>query len=277
MNINEYDNVLITGITGFLGRHLVKKLNNKCNVIGISHSEARILYFRAIFPDIKIYKGDIVNYELLEKIMIDSKINKIIHCAAMKHVGLCQENPTECVQTNILSSLNLIKLAKKYNVKDFIAVSTDKANNPSCVYGMSKHIMEKMTLEHGYRIFQGVNFFWSDGSVLEFWYKAYKNNKPLGVYSNAIRYFCDINEICDQILTSPKKIITTDINYKISIENLLKGFCKAFDYNNYEINMKDAPCEKHEEDIIAEKYSEPDVDKIAEIIKTTFPDTILYI
>lgn len=275
--MNVDDTVLITGITGFLGRHLAKRLVGKCNIIGISHSEQRILCFRNCFPSIKIYRCDIADVVALERIISDNKVNKIIHCAAMKNMWICQNNVTECVNTNIIGSQNLVKLAKKYGIIDMVAVSTDKANNPTCVYGMSKHIMEKMVLENGYRIFQGVNFMWSDGSVLEFWCKTMRKGEPLMVYSNVVRYFCDVNEICEKIVTSKDKIITTDKNYRISIDGLLRAFCKAFDYHNYKVEIREFSYEKQEEELITSLYTEPSEDEMADILKSTFPETILYI
>lgn len=275
--LNDGDHVLITGITGFLGRHLAAKLKDKCNIFGISQSEQRILCFHDKFPSIKIYRGDIVDINFLERVITDNKITKIIHCAAMKNMWVCQNNITQCINTNIIGSLNLINLSKKHNVLDFIAISTDKANNPSCVYGMSKHIMEKMILENGFRIFQGVNFLWSDGSVLEFWYKMYKNNQPLMLYSNVERYFCDVNEICDKIISSTDQIVTTDKNYRISIEKLLKSFCEAFHYDNYIVDIKEYKYEKHVEEILSQTYTDPTIDEVIQLLKSTFQQTILYV
>ena len=45
----------------------------------------------------------------------------------MKHVHLAEYNPMECVKTNINGAENVIKAALKTNVKNVVALSTDKA------------------------------------------------------------------------------------------------------------------------------------------------------
>ncbi len=277
--MNAQDNVLITGITGFLGRHLTRKLLKlNVNVIGISHSEQKMTQFKLIFPTVKIFYGDINDLTVLDTIITSNKVNKIIHCAAMKNIWICQDNPTQCIETNILGSLNIIKLSKKHNIQDVIAISTDKANNPVCIYGMSKFFMEKMFLEHGYRIFQGVNLFWSDGSVLDLWYKNFCKQEPLLIYSDVVRHFCDVNLICDQIVTSKlsDRIIIPEVNYKTSITKLLKAFCNAFSYNNYHVNIKNYDYEKDKEDMLTVSHVEPTDDEMAKILSDTFFDTIFY-
>jgi UDP-N-acetylglucosamine 4,6-dehydratase/5-epimerase len=274
------ENVLITGITGFLGRHLTKHIlaDTNSNIFGISHSEHKILAFRDKFPTdrIKLYRGDIVNSDLLERIISENNITRIIHCAAMKNMWICQNNPTSCIETNIIGTMNLVRLAKKYGVRDLIAVSTDKANNPSCIYGMSKHLMEAAVLENGFRIFQGVNFMWSDGSVLEFWYKKYRDGEELSLNSNVVRYFCDINEVCREILTSREKIIFVDNNYKISIRDLLEGFCKCFNYSRIVVDEKNFSYEKMEEEIRSTSVVAPSVDEIATLLRSTLSNTIFF-
>ena len=95
----------------------------------------------------------------------------------------------------------MLKLAKKYNVINLINISSTQANNPINIYGMTKYLMEKITLEYKYSIYQGVNFFWSDNSVLDIWYNRIKENKKIYVNdNNQERYFIDVENVCNDIV-----------------------------------------------------------------------------
>ena len=163
--------ILITGGTGFLGRSLLREcLNNDMDVVALSHSEIRDKELQLEHPEVKSYCVDIsTDGEILDRIVEQNRVEYIVHCAAMKHIGICENNPTKAIEVNINGSRNIISVAKKNKVKNIIAVSTDKAINPSCVYGSTKLLMEKVMLENGFSVIQGENFFFSSCSVLEIW------------------------------------------------------------------------------------------------------------
>lgn len=271
--------VLITGITGFLGRHLAKYLQNvspEVQIIGISRSEQRILCFKQAFPDnlkIKTYVCDVQDYDHLNKIFSTHSIDRIIHCAAMKNVGLSEENPTECVKTNIVGTLNLINLANKYGIKNFVAISTDKANTPQCVYGMSKYLMERMMIDNGFGVYQGCNLMWSDGSVLEFWMKNLHSKTPLKLFSNATRYFCDVNEVAESIITGKNTVRT----YKIYLPDLLNAFKDAFMYDKSEYISNVLSCEKDIEELRDVEYLIPSHNELKILLQKSYANAIMFI
>ena len=247
-------NILITGATGTLGSSLVKEcINRGHNPICLGHSEARTQNLQKKYLDIPIYNIEISHdIELLEKIINQHHIDYIIHAAAMKHIGICENNPSKAIDINILGSRNVISVAQKYSVRNVIAISTDKAINPSCVYGCSKLLMEKIMLEHGYSTLQGVNFFFSNGSVLHIWDKAVEENNPILINKNdTTRYFIRTKDVANKILDnldSKGQYICLDSCSKISLHQLAKAFCS---YHNY-TNVADYPsvsAEKTEEEI----------------------------
>ena len=174
--------ILIIGITGFLGRNLSKmlwfKYKEKYKIIGTGLSPNKINQFKitrrnwgAVEDDIPCHCIDIVyDMDKLDFIMKNNKIDYIIHCAALKYIDIAEKDPSKCIDINIVGTKNIITLANKYNVDNLVALSTDKANVPINTYGMTKYLMEQMILQYNYSIYQGVNFFWSDGSVLDIWY-----------------------------------------------------------------------------------------------------------
>ncbi len=227
--------VFITGATGFLGTHLVATFLKKgYQVIGSGHSESNIKECERKFGDqIKLYSLDIGgDYAPIKNIIKKHAVDYIIHAAALKHVGICESSPTRAAQVNIGGSHNILKAAIECDVKNVIGISTDKAINPKCVYGMTKKVMEEMFLEHNFGVFQGVNFFFSTGSVLDIWDKLKKEQKPIQADPNAVRFFCIIDDVCESIVNSLECRTRFSISkcYEISISQLQKAFSKCHDY-----------------------------------------------
>jgi UDP-N-acetylglucosamine 4,6-dehydratase/5-epimerase len=139
--------VLVTGGTGSFGRAFIKAL--------LAHSTARrIIVFsrdeqkhyqmeRALRdPRLRFFVGDIRDRDRLRQAFRGVQI--IVHAAAMKHVPLCEYNPIEAVQTNIVGARNLIEAAIEAGVERVMALSTDKAVAPANLYGATKLCMEKL-------------------------------------------------------------------------------------------------------------------------------------
>jgi UDP-N-acetylglucosamine 4,6-dehydratase/5-epimerase len=82
--------------------------------------------------------GDVRDKERLIQSTIGVDI--LFHLAALKHVPVCEENPFESVQTNILGAQNVINAAIQNKIKKVVDVSTDKAVDPFNVYGTCKAV-----------------------------------------------------------------------------------------------------------------------------------------
>ncbi len=244
MNRRSKMNILITGITGFFGRNFTDYLINKkidCTIIGTAHSECKLAYFRKLFPNIKTYVIELSSERIeneLEFIINNHNINYVIHSAAMKHVDICQDNPMMAYRVNALASDLLMRVSKRNGVRNFIALSTDKSNNPCNTYGIVKYIMQENILANGYSVYQGANFFWSDGSVLDIWFNQYIKNKPLSIRNDQhVRYFNTIDHVCDCIfknINEKNKIILPEYVYVIKMRDLLDAFIEYFKYDNVE-------------------------------------------
>ena len=148
---------LITGGTGTLGSELVRQLKD---VIVFSRNELTQVKMRSEYPHAKYVIGDIRDIYSLEKVM---PVNKIYHLAALKHIDICEQNPTEAVLTNINGIINVVNLTIKYKCK-LVFISTDKAVNPTTTYGMTKKIGEEIAKD--FTIVRSGNIFGSSGSVV---------------------------------------------------------------------------------------------------------------
>jgi len=253
INVNEKKNILIIGITGFLGRNLIKfitkKYNEKYNIYGTGNTKDKINELTNTY-NIPIFQVNVLDdFSNLESIFKRYNFDYVINTVALKHVNIAEDHPSKAVELNLVYTLNLLNLAKKYDIINLINISSNKANHPVNIYGMTKHLMEKMTLEYNYSIYQGVNFFWSDNSVLDVWYNRIKGNKNIYVNdNNQERYFIEIENVCNDILTNLNnkgiKIISNNL-FKVRIIDLFNTMILYFNhdknkcnYNKSEINEK---------------------------------------
>lgn len=151
-------NILVTGGAGYIGSITVKKLLDdgyKVTVIdNLYKGRKDLVDRRAIF-----YKLDILDLPSLEKKLKDKKFDTIIHFAALKDAGESMVNPS-LYQDNIKGIMNLIKIASKLKVKQFIfsssaavygepqskLINESHVCNPTNFYGYTKlageHLLE---------------------------------------------------------------------------------------------------------------------------------------
>ncbi|MFA6296248.1 MAG: SDR family NAD(P)-dependent oxidoreductase [Patescibacteria group bacterium] len=118
--------ILVTGGAGFIGSHIVDKLiaeNNEVVVIdNLSTGKKENLNNKA-----KFYQADIKNFEDVEKVFEQEKPEYICHQAAHASVSESVKDPIYDAENNILGSINIIKLAIKYNIKKIVFASTGGA------------------------------------------------------------------------------------------------------------------------------------------------------
>lgn len=115
--------VLITGITGFVGSHLAKRLETLgARVYGISRTTGGE----------NIIKANISNFSAIDKFMRNSRINICYHLAGESLVESGQKDPYNTFKINIEGALSILKSARKNKLEKVIIAST------SHVYGKNK-------------------------------------------------------------------------------------------------------------------------------------------
>lgn len=142
--------IFITGGTGSWGNELVNQIlaNHHPQEIRIySRGEHKQVEMKRKFyteKRIKYIIGDVRDKERLSIAMRGT--DYVFHLAALKHVPVCEENPWESVNTNIVGCQNVIDAAIENNVQKVIDISTDKAVDPFNLYGTCKAVGEKLMI-----------------------------------------------------------------------------------------------------------------------------------
>jgi len=118
--------ILVTGATGFIGKHLVQRLIEQGNRIHILYrSEVKISDLH--HPDILLFKGDILTIQSLQKAMKDC--DYVLHLAAYAKVWARQKQTY--YTSNYTGTMNILETALENKIKKVIVVSTAGVFGPS--------------------------------------------------------------------------------------------------------------------------------------------------
>lgn len=158
--------ILVTGGTGYIGSHTVVELQKKgydvIIVDNLSTSHHRVIKaikkITGVLP--KFWNIDLCNYEQTESFFKkNKKISAIIHFAAFKAVGESVEKPLKYYSNNLISLINILKCAEKFNTKglvfsssctvygqpDKLPISENSATKiASSTYGRTKQMCEEI-------------------------------------------------------------------------------------------------------------------------------------
>lgn len=230
----DKNNILITGVAGFIGSNLAEELLKSHNVIGIDNFDD--FYTRDIkeknlielmtSENFTFYETDILNQEQIFNIFKNKGIDTIIHLAAKAGVRPSISDPVFYFKTNIDGTLNLLNQAKENNIKNFIFASSssvygnnqkfpfsenDNVDNPISPYAASKKAGELIcyTYHHLYNInIACLRFFTVYGrrqrpdlAIAKFTNKII-NNQPIEVYGDGSfrRDYTYIDDILDGVI-----------------------------------------------------------------------------
>ncbi len=207
----DQEMLLITGGTGTFGNAVLERC------VGTGAMEIRIfsrdekkqddMRGRWADPRIKFYIGDVRNEQSLKDAM--AGVDFVFHAAALKQVPSCEFFPIEAVRTNVLGAENMLNAAIAAGVKRVIVLSTDKAVYPINAMGMSKAMMEKLSVAKSRVTNQHTvicctrygNVMASRGSVVPLFIRQIQADQPLTVTDpHMTRFMMSIDGAVDLVL-----------------------------------------------------------------------------
>ena len=192
--------LLINGGTGSFGRAMldraIKQDWDKIRILSRDEKKQHDLRIKYQNDKIEFYLGDVRDLGSVENAMRDA--THVFHAAALKQVPSCEFFPTEAIKTNTLGTYNSIKSAKKFGVKRFVLLSTDKAAYPINAMGMTKALAEKIALSEAFNngsdkltinITRYGNVMGSRGSVIPIFFNLLKEKKDLVITDKRMTRF----------------------------------------------------------------------------------------
>lgn len=141
--------VIITGIAGFIGFHLAKRLlrkNSECHIVGIDNMndyyDVTLKEYRlnelSTYENFRFVKGDVADKETIMRLFDDCNPQIVIHLAAQAGVRYSITNPDAYISSNVIGFYNLLEACRhacdsgRSGVKHFVYASS------SSVYGLNR-------------------------------------------------------------------------------------------------------------------------------------------
>ena len=240
--------IMITGAGGSIGsemsRQIIKLKPKKMILIELNEYA---LY--KISEDLKNLNQSIKIIPLLINIQNQSKIDEVFktfdvdtvyHAAAYKHVPLVEENICESVKNNVFGTFVLAQAVIKYNISNFVLVSSDKAVRSTNVMGATKRLAEicvqslhdNQNKQSKFAIVRFGNVLKSSGSVIPKFKKQIKDGGPITLtHPDVTRYFMTISEASQLVIQAGAmaekcEVFVLDMGESVKIKDLIEKMIK---------------------------------------------------
>jgi FlaA1/EpsC-like NDP-sugar epimerase len=207
--------VLVTGAGGSIGSELCKQIYNFApdrlfmldrDESGL-HSVQLAIEGRALLDSPDLVLCDLRDRAAVEALFTRLRPQVVFHAAALKHLTLLEQHPSEAVKTNVWSTLDLLEIAARVGVKRFVNISTDKAADPCSVLGYTKRVTERLTSHFAttasgtYLSVRFGNVLGSRGSVLTTFQNQIERGGPLTVTDpHVTRFFMTVEEAVQLVI-----------------------------------------------------------------------------
>jgi UDP-glucose 4-epimerase len=214
--------ILVTGSSGYIGRHLVHMLNEDYEVTGLD-----IKYV----PQLGKY---FIEQDINNMICLDEQYDTVIHLAALVNVGDSMKWPMCYYQTNVGGTLNVME---RVSYDNFIFASTGAAVDAISPYALSKKATESMvrnyctlngkgrTIFRFYNVIGSVAYGPTNQDGLMFNLMKARETGEFNLYGNdyntfdgtAVRDYIHVLEVCEAIKSAIEQPST------LLLENLGTG------------------------------------------------------
>ena len=196
--------VLVTGAAGTIGSLLIESLlQADATVCAFDSDESGLAELKSKWgtcgqttTKFRAFAGNIRDVARLDEAC--GGVDYLFHCAAMKHVDICEYNPIEAAKTNVEGVTNIVTAALNNEVKRVIFTSSDKAVNPQSTMGATKLLGEKLFIAANgavgdratrFSVVRFGNILNSRGSVTEIFQQQIERGEPITLTSERMSRF----------------------------------------------------------------------------------------
>lgn len=223
--------ILVTGAGGTIGLELVRQISDfdPSHICLLDHSEY-LLYMADLelnesYPKLprESILGDLVCRERIRHTISTFKPELVFHAAALKHIPLGEENPSQAVLTNVIGTRNVADACRDFKVKAMLLVSTNEANYPTNIMGATKRLAESYCqaldiLERKkpngtkYTSVRLGNVLGSSGSVVTLFMRQIEKGGPITItHPDITRYFITIDEAVKLVLQAMTFAVNSEV------------------------------------------------------------------
>jgi UDP-glucose-4-epimerase GalE len=146
--------ILVTGGAGYIGSHAVRLFLARGHDVSVYDNLS--LGHRAAVPAERLLVGDLAETQRLDQILVEKRIEAVVHFAAFTYVGDSVKNPGKYYQNNLVNTLNLLECLRRHRIDRFVLSSTaatygipqqvpiteDEPQSPINPYGQGKLAVE---------------------------------------------------------------------------------------------------------------------------------------
>ena len=218
--------ILITGVAGFIGYHLARKI--KGEIIGIDNLndyysvslKKQRLKELQMLKNFNFFKVDISDKETLNAIFKIYRPELVINLAGQAGVRYSSENPTAYIKTNLEGFFNVIECCKKYNVSHLVYASSSSVYgnaerpcketdelSPKSLYAVTKSFNEQLANTYDINT-TGLRFFtvYGESGRPDMFISKLINADQITLYGNGElkRDFTYIDDIIDGIIKATR-------------------------------------------------------------------------
>lgn len=245
--------VLVTGAGGSIGSELCRQLRRyqPAGLFMVDHDESNLhslqLYLdgEALLDSDEVIIADIRDRRRVEQLLREVRPDVVFHAAAHKHLPLLERYPCEGVKSNVIGTENLVRAAVEVGVSRLVAISTDKAADPTSVLGATKGLAEMVVQSYagGSTRVCSVRFgnvLGSRGSLLSVVADQLAAGTPVTVtHPDVTRYFMTVEEAVTLVLAATPmaeygETFVLDMGDPVRIVDLIRRFAA-------ELNLADVP------------------------------------
>jgi FlaA1/EpsC-like NDP-sugar epimerase len=234
--------VMVTGAGGSIGSEICRQVlrYSPLKLLLVEQAENSLFLVQQEFARLQPAQAfepliaDITDESRIGQIMRTHAPEVVFHAAAHKHVPMMEWNPAEAIKNNVFGTRLLARLADQHGVREFVAISTDKAVNPTSVMGCSKLLAERYVQalsahsDTKFIVVRFGNVLASNGSVVPIFQEQIRRGGPITVTHPGIeRFFMTIPEASQLVLQAATmgaggEIFVLDMGESIRIIDLAR-------------------------------------------------------